>query len=183
MSKRNELRARHSAAQYLDPSHNHFGLVGVALANVSTHEAGHAIISRVCGIPAGRASIVPTGKYLGVAETAADPLEIQAWWAAHGRIRPLHFARDACVIACAAGSISERLCLGRDIGRHGSDVAEIDRLLPDDPGDRIKYRLVAATYKLVERHRSRIELLAELLSVRREIIGPDIDMIFSILGT
>jgi hypothetical protein len=150
--------------------------------NAAIHEAGHAIIARVVGVLAGRASIVPTTKYLGIAETA-DPPECRTAWAARGRFRPERYARDACVIVSAAGAIAERVILGADCGRHGSDVEEIERLLPHDPGDRIRYSLIAATYRLVTRHRFRIELLAELLRVHREIDGPDIDMVFSIGAT
>jgi hypothetical protein len=61
---------------------------------------------------------------------------------------------------------------------HGSDLADIERFISDDPGDRRKSRLAAATWALVERHRSRIERLAAMLRACGTLSGSEIDRIF-----
>jgi hypothetical protein len=58
------------------------------------HEAGHAVIARALGVPAGRASIVRRGDTFGSYEFAGPEETLRAW-RAHGRHRPAHYARDA----------------------------------------------------------------------------------------
>jgi hypothetical protein len=44
-----------------------------------------------------------------------------------------------------AGAITEQHLLFEERGGDGSDMAQVDRLIPHDPGDRRKSRLAAAT--------------------------------------
>jgi hypothetical protein len=143
------------------------------------HEAGHAIVARVLGVPAGRATIESSGRGAGFAEVA-EPDECLRVWAAQGKRRPSYFAIDAAVLISMAGAISERHCLGQDTGGHGIDLADIDRYLPIDPGDLHKGRLERMTWMLVRRHRSRIELLASMLKACKTLSGAEIDRIFEI---
>jgi len=59
-----------------------------------------------------------------------------------------------------------------------ADVAKIERLIPDDPEDRLKFRLAKATHMLVRRHRTRIDLLAAMLRACRTLEGWEIDRIY-----
>jgi hypothetical protein len=138
----------------LFPRHSHHDVLGMELTSprlaIAIHEAGHAIVARALGVPAGRASIEPDGDNSGFAETA-DPETCRDVWASQGKSRPDHFATDACAIVSMAGVIAERLVLGEDCGGHASDLADIESFIPDDPGDCRKERLAQATWQLVER--------------------------------
>jgi hypothetical protein len=142
------------------------------------HEAGHAIIARVLGVPAGRTSIESNDRGAGFAEVA-EPEECLQAWKAQGRTRPSHFAIDAAIIISLAGVVAERYFFsGQDTGGHGLDLSDVDRYLPIDPGGLYQHRLERMTWMLIRRHRSRIELLAAMLRARRTLSGPEIDRVY-----
>jgi hypothetical protein len=145
--------------------------------HAAIHEAGHAIIARILGVPARRASIAPEGDSFGFAETA-DPDTCRAVWASQGRVRPYHYANDACCLVSMSGVISERIILGVDCGGHSFDIDDIARYIEIDPRPSRVARLVNATTMLVERHRARIERLAALLSACGTLSGGEIDRMF-----
>jgi hypothetical protein len=77
-----------------------------------------------------------------------------------------------------AGAIAEMIFLGNRCGGDWSDIARIERLIPDAPDDRIKWRLADMTRMLVRRHRTRIDLLAATLQACRTLEGWEIVWIY-----
>jgi hypothetical protein len=121
--------------------------------------------------------IVRADDAFGFYQSAGTEETLRAW-RARGRHRPEFYARDACAMTAMAGVIAERIILGHDCGGHWADVADIYRLLPDDPGDRRKTRLAAAVWLLVRRHRSRIEFLSIMLRACGTLEGWEIDRVY-----
>jgi hypothetical protein len=64
-----------------------------------------------------------------------------------------------------AGAIAEMIFLENRCGGDWADLAKIERLISDDPGDRVKLRRVAATRMLIARHRTQIERLIKMLCI------------------
>jgi hypothetical protein len=139
------------------------------LEAIAFHEAGHAVIALALGIPVGKVSIERNGSRLGLTEVWLDPSGCHHLWKARGRVRPPHYAIDARVMVLTAGAITEQHLLFEERGGDGSDMAQVDRLIPHDPGDRRKSRLAAATWMLVARHADRIVLLASALREHRTL--------------
>jgi hypothetical protein len=178
MPQRDELPDRNSAAQYLDIGNSNFDLLGMELS-ASTHEAGHIVAAKALFIEVGSVSIESTDRYIGYAQTAG-PAECRRIWRASGRVRPHHFANDACTIVSMAGVVAEQLILGEDCGGHGSDLDDIAGFISGNPcPDRIA-RLVRATWRLLAHHRAQIELLADMLRIHRTLDAEAIDIIYEI---
>jgi hypothetical protein len=143
------------------------------------HEAGHAVLAPVLKIPSGSASVIRDGLHYGWHQSA-DPLLTRRVWKARGKIRPDRHATDGCAMVAAAGAIAEMVLLGFNCEGHWSDVAEIERLIPDDPGNRRKARLARAVWQLVRRHQTQIESIAEMLRARGTLSRREIDRAFEI---
>jgi hypothetical protein len=137
------------------------------LEAVAFHEAGHAVIALALGIPVGRVSIERNGSHLGVTELYHS--DYRHRWKARGRIRPEHYAIDARAMVLMAGAIAEQHFLFDECGGDGSDIAEVEQLIPNDPEGRRKARLDQATWMLVARHADRIKLLASALREHRTL--------------
>jgi MoxR-like ATPase len=60
-----------------------------------------------------------------------------------------------------AGAVAEAYMLSEENDGDAKDIAEVERLIPDDPDRR--GRLELATWRLVERHAERIVALASAL--------------------
>jgi hypothetical protein len=114
-------------------------------------------------------SIERNGSRLGLTEVWLGHSGCHHLWKARGRVRPPHYAIDARVMVLMAGAITEQHLLFEERGGDGSDMAQVDRLIPHDPGDRRKSRLAAATWMLVARHADRIVLLASALREHRTL--------------
>jgi hypothetical protein len=142
----------------------------------SIHESGHAVLARILKVPAGRVSIAPEGE-TGFAETA-DPETCRRVWASKGRVRPYHYAEDACCLVSMAGVIAERVVLGADSGAHSFDLDDIAKYIEIDPRLSRVTRLADMAYMLVERHRGKIERLAALLRACGTLSGAEIDRAF-----
>jgi hypothetical protein len=151
----------------------------MALAHSAYHEAGHAVLARALCVPAGKASIIKDEENLGYHESA-DPIETNKFWLSIGRVRPKRHARDACAMVAMAGAVAETIFLGERYGGHWADLEKIERLIPEDPEDRLKTRLSDATNMLARRHSTRIDLLAAMLRACGTLEGWEIDKIFRI---
>jgi hypothetical protein len=124
------------------------------------HEAGHAIIARILGIPCGIVTIIPDGKGTVGKFEFAMPNVCRRLWAREGYVRPHWYANDAVVIALLAGVIAEQEILGDICGGDAGDRKIIAGLVA---GEDYLERLARATRMLVRRHRGRIEYLSKWL--------------------
>jgi hypothetical protein len=104
-----------------------------ALEAIAFHEAGHAVIALALGIPVGKVSIERNGSRLGLTEVWLDHSGCHHLWKARGRVRPPHYAIDARVMVLMAGAITEQHLLFEERGGDGSDMAQVDRLIPHFP--------------------------------------------------
>jgi hypothetical protein len=133
------------------------------------HEAGHAVIARALGVPAGRASIAFDAalNVHGLAESGI----------------PKRHNRRACrasAVVSMAGAEAERHFLGVSCDGDGSDRDHIAELLEaeDDPAG-IEARCRATARKLVREHSGRIKLVARMLIACGELSGRELDRLYA----
>jgi ATP-dependent Zn protease len=101
------------------------------LEATAVHEAGHTVIALLLGLCVGKVTIERKGTYRGMTEIwPSDPAGCRQVWKARGKVRPDHYAIDARVMTLMAGAIAEHSLLGDETGLDGSDIAEVERLIP-----------------------------------------------------
>jgi len=145
------------------------------------HEAGHAVIARVLGLPCGKVEIGQRGKINGLC-VIADPQDALKAWHVGGRThRTLRTAQRAKIIAYMAGGSAEEECIGRSRGGDFDDLfcaatLVLDLICDEDEhldgltrGEHYQRRLRKVTGHLVKRHRRSIEALAHALLQERVI--------------
>ena len=127
------------------------------------HEAGHAVIARVLGLPCGRVTIVGADEdELGHA-VVGDP--IRTWERGDGPRRPLV---EASCISLYAGVEAERVILGQQDSGDDFDSDKATSLIKiigvrgasyvgDDVWDRYEARLRRRSNELVRIHQRQIE--------------------------
>jgi hypothetical protein len=143
------------------------------------HEAGHAVIARVLGLPCGNVEIGLRGKANGLC-VIADPQDtLGAWHVAGKTHRTLQTAQRAKIITYMAGGSAEEECIGRSRGGDFDDLFCAATLILSLIGDENEYpdgltegegyqrRLRIVTDHLVRRHRKSIEGLARVLLLER----------------
>jgi hypothetical protein len=132
------------------------------------HEAGHAVITRVLTLGAGRASIRPDYRegHAGYSITF-DPYRCLHEWEKRGHVRDYPDAVwHARIMSMMAGAEAEAELLGLTPLGDDYDRREIERMAEElTPGNwhKLEPRLRAMTRMLVRRHRARIERLAKAL--------------------
>lgn len=148
--------------------------------STAIHEAGHAVIGRVLGIPFGGATIEADEDSDGHS-ICPDQYEIaQAWDDAGIYHRGMTSVYRARILAWMAGAEAERECLGAPSLGDGDDRRWIDimleELLPAGADTaKAERRLRQACWQLVRRHRSTIERVAALLIERVHMTANEID--------
>ncbi len=154
--------------------------------HTAIHEAGHAVIGRVLGLPCGEVTIIGESEHeLGHA-IVDDP--IHTWERGDGSRRAL--VEKSC-ISLYAGAEAERVLLG-NAGDHvgdGPDFSKARSLIMilgvrgahvgDEVWERYEARLRRQSNLLVLLHRHKIERVARALLERGTLQGDDIDAIIA----
>jgi ATP-dependent Zn protease len=162
--------------------------------STAIHEAGHAVKGRVLRLTCGGASIVPNEDEEEAGHSlTADPWETFSHWdqtfmeAIERGEQPLKYrlARSAFrgrIIAYMAGAEAENELLGKCQGGDGDDRKQIEMMaesghaeLPDALWQRYEPR----TRRLVRKHRTSIERVAEALQARQTLQPDEIDALIA----
>jgi ATP-dependent Zn protease len=143
------------------------------------HEAGHAVIARVLGLSSGSVTIKPSddGEELGHA-VVGDP--VRDWQRGEGPRRPL---MEDHVVTLYAGGEAEREILasavvgdGPDFNKARSCICQFGvrgaTFVGDEVWEKYEERLRKRAALLVQRHRKKIERVAQAL-VERGILTFD----------
>lgn len=126
------------------------------------HEAGHAVIGRVLGLPCGLATIVPDHDSSGHALTPT-PEETLSAWEREGKLRDMPSTIVGRIISVMAGAEAEIAILGKSSVGDGADRREIAMML-DAIGQRsLESAMRKKTAALVRRHHELIEKVAQAL--------------------
>jgi len=159
------------------------------LRHTAIHEAGHAIIHRLLGIPCDEASIVPNDEEenLGYSKLQGfQPHEIESAWDARGKFRSPDSVARARMMGTMAGREAEIVAFGHDTGGDGGDLAHLVDLAlhsgigiegVDDDGvinvnlDRLRSKVPG----LLRRHWRKVEAVAEALLARKTLSAAEID--------
>ena len=149
--------------------------------STAVHEAGHAVIARVLGLPCGKVTIIGDDeRELGHA-IVADP--IRSWERGDGPRRPL--IEKSC-IALYSGAQAAHIILGDKDQDDELDCYKATSLLKlvgvrharfvgDDTWERFEQRLRQRARALVVRHRSKILRVADALITRRTLTGEEVN--------
>jgi ATP-dependent Zn protease len=151
--------------------------------HTAIHEAGHAVIGRVLGIPCGSVTIVPdeADRSAGHALNGTPYQTWEHWLDERGRHREMAVAYRAHIRMLMAGAEAENVILGAGQGGDGYDQHEIALMaenLIDTTSDawlRLAARLQGQTVQLVRKHRDKIQRVADALVERRTLSGAEID--------
>lgn len=134
------------------------------------HEAGHAVISRVLGLPCGEVTIESDDDqelgYAAVDDPGRD------WQRGDGPRRPLI---EASCVGLYAGAEAERIIVGNTVAGDGPDCSKATSLISivgvrgavfvgDDVWERYEARLRSRSVALVKKHRWQIERVAHALT-------------------
>ncbi len=157
-----------------------------ALESTSYHEAGHAVIAPVLGLPCGKVTVVGADEdELGHA-VVGDP--IRTWERGDGPRRPLV---EASCISLYAGAEAERVILGQRGDGDGFDSDKATSLIKiigvrgasyvgDDVWERYEARLRRRSNELVHLHQHRIERVAKALQERGTLEAEEVDAMLAI---
>ncbi len=148
--------------------------------STAIHEAGHAVIGRVLGLPCGEATVTPneSESEAGYAITA-DPWAILWTWEHRGKFRQARSAFCGKILGTMAGTEAERELLGQCAGGDSDDRHQI-AMMADSEGwgdrwDRYEPRMRRQTRRLVRKHRDKIERVAQALLERGVLEAHEID--------
>lgn len=160
---------------------------GNNLNHLAIHEAGHAVVGRMLGMVCGQVTIVADHDSTGHSITL-DPWDTVSHWESEGRFRVARTAFLGGILTLMAGAEAEKVILGHCEGGDGNDQREIARTfgsvdfwIPEKTGDEFKdhaayeQRLRNHCRATIRRHRSRIEMVAQLLLDRKTIEGEVLD--------
>jgi hypothetical protein len=149
------------------------------LWHIAVHEAGHAVIGRVCGLLCGHVTI---NRNLLEGEEgysqAGNIWDICAVWEQRGKLRSLKSIMIGRVLHDMAGAEAERVLIGCCKGGDNDDRYHAARILQFDLGrDDEKYerQLRRMCGMLAKRHRQTIEAVAKKLIEKRKLSGKAID--------
>lgn len=160
---------------------------GNNLNHLAIHEAGHAVVGRILGMLCGQVTIVADHDSAGHSITL-DPWDTVSHWESVGRFRDARTAFLGGILSLMAGAEAEIVILGHCQGGDGNDQREIalnfdsvDFWIPEKTGDELEdlatfeQRLRRHCRAIVRRHRSKIEMVAQLLLDRKTIGGSVLD--------
>jgi hypothetical protein len=160
----------------------------MAMSDYTTaiHEAAHAVIGRVLGLPCGAVSVRGSedGKELGHA-VVVDPVRV--WRRGDGARRPMVEASCACLYA---GAEAERVILGLEATGDESDRDRATSLIrivgvrgasgvQDDAWHRYEAKLRGRAAAFVAKHRATIERVAASLLARGSLSGREVNAIMA----
>lgn len=144
------------------------------------HEAGHAVVGLVVGIPFARVTIEPDHDSIGHV-IAVDPWAVAKQWEQRGKLRDISSAFRAKIIALMAGAEAERVLLGTEAAGDDDDRNQILLLIESgyvdiDGKDWPTYeaRLRAQTHRLIRRYQPKIERVAKVLLERGTLQADEI---------
>jgi ATP-dependent Zn protease len=152
----------------------------------AVHEAGHAVIARALGIPAGEVTIQPTVDSLGHSVFADPRFD---WRRGDGSKAK---AANTFVVALFAGAEAERILLKSQVVGDGVDQERATACLAwagavrgasfvgDEHFDRHEAKLRKKSVELVLKYRPQIELLADALMERETLTGEEVDALLSL---
>ena len=149
--------------------------------NTATHEAGHAVISRVLTLDCGGATVVPNDEAGGAGHAITnDPWACIREWERRGKVREPEAVWHAQIMSCMAGAEAEIVLLGATQGGDGGDRTQIALMAEqlgthDEHWERIEARLRAMTRMLVRRHRAHIERVAAALIKKKRLSREELD--------
>jgi ATP-dependent Zn protease len=136
------------------------------------HEAGHAVVGGILGLPCGAVTIEPDQDSVGHAFVPSPWLTLSVW-EGRGKFRDVSSAFLASIIARLAGAEAERVLLGTDGVGDDDDRDQILLLveagyieIPLNDWPKFEARLRAQTRRLVRRHQRSIACVAEALMER-----------------
>ena len=152
------------------------------MKHTAYHEAGHAVIGRLLGLPCGEATIIPNEED-GEAgyHIVADPWEIAHHLEQRGLYRPMRSIFFRRILTYMAGAEAENVLLGSCQGGDGDDRDQIDLMANSRHADlknkwkRNEPRMRTITQALVRKHRDKIENVAHALLEHRRLGPEDID--------
>ena len=148
--------------------------------SVAVHEAGHAVIGRVLGLPCGRATIIRNVRkgHAGFARVD-DPYYTSQDWEERGRWRDFDTVLLGYVMMAMAGREAECELLERAAAEIGdaSDLREIEKMVSNASRPIDLARARKATRHLVIRHQAKIWTVAVRLIERRSLSKRAIDRI------
>jgi ATP-dependent Zn protease len=152
------------------------------------HEAGHAVVARMIGLPCGEVSIIANEE-----ENAAgysinvDPYKVYLAWEERRNLYTIWFRR---IVVAMAGAEAEREFFGQCRGGDGDDLYQIACMLDDRQAahltpeaffDRGRDRRVRKiTRRLVRKHRHRIEAVAQALLIRQRLDPEEVDSVIAL---
>jgi hypothetical protein len=151
--------------------------------HAAVHEAGHAVIGRVLGIPCGHATILADDESNGH-NLAEPPYKILGrWWDDLGRYyREEAVAFHARIMAYMAGAEAERVLLGVCNGGDGNDLSEIAWMANSAGYDtfsgewtRRRGQLRRQTVRLLRKHQATVRSVADALLEKHVLAGGEID--------
>jgi hypothetical protein len=137
--------------------------------SVAIHEAGHAVIACILGLPTGHVTIVAdegsAGHFI-----IRDPYEIWEDWEARGKYRSLDSVFRGRIMALMAGGEAEAEFFGTCSEGDGNDrnwiACMLQELCQESEVERTEARLRRMTRMLMRRHRKTVQRVAEQLEVR-----------------
>jgi cell division protease FtsH len=153
----------------------------------AVHEAGHAVIARVLGIPAGEVTIRPTQDHSLGHSVFNDPRF--DWRRGDGSKAS---AANAFVVALFAGAEAERILLESQVVGDGVDQERATACLAwagavrgasfvgDEYFDRHETKLRKKSVELVLKYRPQIKLLADALMERETLTGEEVGALLSL---
>lgn len=148
-------------------------------SDTAIHEAGHAVIGRVLGIPCGEASILADEDSSGHSITG-DVWATLSAWESRGKFRDVRSSYLARIVTYMAGAEATTEILGLAMEEAGDEEDERQiSLMLDDVGGYSEERVRAATRHLVRRHRGKIEEVASILEAASTLPASLLDEIVS----
>jgi ATP-dependent Zn protease len=149
----------------------------------AVHEAGHAVIGRVLGIPCGHATILADEGSAGHSLAAPPHETLERWWHNLGRYyREEAAAFHARIMTYMAGAEAERVLLGACNGGNGNDLGEIAWMANSAGYDtfssawtRRKGQLRRQTIRLLRKHQATVRGVADALMEKGYLASEEID--------
>jgi len=145
------------------------------LRETAYHEAGHAVIGRILALPCGEATIEIDHDSSGHSVTA-DPWAIISEWERRGKARGYDAAWHARIMTYMAGGEAQTALFGSTPEGDGDDRYQIELMAEElDHWAALEPRLRKMTRMLVQRHRARIERVAEALLEQTTLTAEQLD--------
>lgn len=160
---------------------------------VAIHEAGHIVIACILGLQIGQVTIVVDEESAGHG-IIADPMETYSAWDIRSKrefdagrapkLRNFSSAYVGTIIARMAGAEAEDVIIGHCEGGDGQDRREIERIfltgeteIPRGRWEVVEARMRRQTRRIIRRHQSKIERVANALLARKTLQPNEVEEI------